>query len=929
MTQSRCICLATLILGLSLALSGCGGDPVPNDAGDAGIDLRSGSDRAIPDVVEADAGAPDVGCTRDRECDDENLCTDNLCEDGVCTFPASLSGVPVQVEGNCRSEVCSQGVQDTVPDDDDVPVDDEHACTLVECVDGELVVTLDHASCQDENRCNGSELCNLAEGCILGEPADDDGDGLPDAEDPRPPDADDDDIPDCADWETCDGLDNDGNGLVDDAPRDLVLGDACYEGPEGSGETGQCGPGVRACVGGELVCVGQILPAEDEYCDGVDNTCDGEIPQSETEAACTTDVSFARGGERTGPQTIRLEFPIALRSVDVQLNIDTTGSMAGALNTLQETLSSQIVPGVADVIPDAAFGVSTFEDYPLGGFGSGSDVPFQLHQRVTNRVDDVQATLAEISLGSGNDIPESGIESLYQLATGAGTRWPRRADSRTYDPTGRPGIVGQVTPAGDNDFYLIEADPGSFLSVDVDAARVGSTLDGYLELLDGDFNLLASNNDTDGDDPGLNLTLRGSSPYYLLVRGINERTEGWYYLQVQVNGLPHVPLLDQCSALESGIDMVSARARPVVLASMDEAAPRDDPAGCFADCRVVLDRMEVDPWIRAYCFAGGTPDCGDGTLDDFEECDDGGAVSGDGCSSTCAFESDGVPRFDSGFRFDPGRGHGSLGGAGFREDALPIIIHVTDAGSHERAEYVGFDTRIEAHGTEDTFLELEKLGARIIGLSKGLPNEAPIDNLLNPPGMVFRTGATVPPCAFAGSEPRLSGACGEGECCVGDDGAGVPPPEGADGQCTLSFRIRGNGSGVTDGVVRGIQALALYATYTVSPQLTDHPSNPRDGRCFVQSIEVSEVIQPELCVPQLELTDRDADGFNETIRNATSRTRVLYELVVENRDVHDYDGDLDTLEPCGPPGSYQVTMDLLGDDVTTLASHVLTFTIEE
>ena len=199
------------------------------------------------------------------------------------------------------------------------------------------------------------------------------------------------------------------------------------------------------------------------------------------------------------------------------------------------------------------------------------------------------------------------------------------------------------------------------------------------------------------------------------------------------------------------------------------------------------------------------------------------------------------------------------------------------------------------------------------------------------PGTCVRilTGANVPPCAFDESEPRLAGRCQADQCCVGENGSGQAPPLGGGGMCTLSFRIGGDGSGLTDGVIRGIQALARFATYTITPVFHDSPSNPSDGRCFIHSVEVAEVIQPSECIPQLEFADRDEDGFEESILNATPRTRVIYELVVENRDIHDFDGDLDTSEPCGAPGVYQVRMDLLGDDVTLLSSHDLTFTVEE
>lgn len=74
--------------------------------------------------------------------------------------------------------------------------------------------------------------------------------------------------------ELCDGLDNDCNGLVDDASTqtDARLGLAC--GPE----TGLCGPGHVTCRYGEATCLGALGPREERCfpvgdwdCNGFDN----------------------------------------------------------------------------------------------------------------------------------------------------------------------------------------------------------------------------------------------------------------------------------------------------------------------------------------------------------------------------------------------------------------------------------------------------------------------------------------------------------------------------------------------------------------------------------------------------------------------------------------------------------------------------------
>ena len=75
--------------------------------------------------------------------------------------------------------------------------------------------------------------------------------------------------------ETCDGVDNNCNGWVDEDEATLrALTRPCYDGPAGTEGVGACEAGVQTCAGGEYrACVGQVLPAT-ERCDGVDEDCD-------------------------------------------------------------------------------------------------------------------------------------------------------------------------------------------------------------------------------------------------------------------------------------------------------------------------------------------------------------------------------------------------------------------------------------------------------------------------------------------------------------------------------------------------------------------------------------------------------------------------------------------------------------------------------
>jgi hypothetical protein len=98
--------------------------------------------------------------------------------------------------------------------------------------------------------------------------------------------------------ESCDGKDNDCDGVVDNNPQGFPL--AC------GSDTGECTAGTNACIGGVVVCQNSVGP-KPEMCDGKDNDCNAQNDP----AACL--------------------WPAAGR----ELRLDTLGSALGQHNTTQ------------------------------------------------------------------------------------------------------------------------------------------------------------------------------------------------------------------------------------------------------------------------------------------------------------------------------------------------------------------------------------------------------------------------------------------------------------------------------------------------------------------------------------------------------------------------------------------------------------------
>jgi hypothetical protein len=82
--------------------------------------------------------------------------------------------------------------------------------------------------------------------------------------------------------EVCDGLDNDCDGMVDEG--DPGGGATCN-----TGLLGVCSAGVTACSGGTIACDELVQPSQ-EVCDGLDNDCDGMVDEGDPGGggACTT-----------------------------------------------------------------------------------------------------------------------------------------------------------------------------------------------------------------------------------------------------------------------------------------------------------------------------------------------------------------------------------------------------------------------------------------------------------------------------------------------------------------------------------------------------------------------------------------------------------------------------------------------------------------
>lgn len=120
--------------------------------------------------------------------------------------------------------------------------------------------------------------------------------------------------------------------------------------------------------------------------------------------------------------TFDLLIPASLRVVDVMFLLDSSASMQDEIDHVRRRLRDVVVPGIRALIPDAAFGVALFGEFPVPPHAfSGADVgPYELRTPITAEIARIESALEATPVWGNLDDPEAAIEGLYQVATGEG-----------------------------------------------------------------------------------------------------------------------------------------------------------------------------------------------------------------------------------------------------------------------------------------------------------------------------------------------------------------------------------------------------------------------------------------------------------------------------------------------------------------------------
>ncbi|MGH2942100.1 MAG: hypothetical protein ACRDLN_04925 [Solirubrobacteraceae bacterium] len=146
----------------------------------------------------------------------------------------------------------------------------------------------------------------------------------------------------------------------------------------------------------------------------------------------STTFTVKAGGTATESKTIGV--PAVPAKADIQIAIDTTGSMGGAIAQAKAE-ATNLVNAVRAEIPDAEFSVVEFKD-------SRDTTEYLVHNGMTASAATVQASIDSLQAGGGGDFPEAYsvvFNNAYSPLTGGDIGW--RSGSRKF-----VAVVGDAPP---------------------------------------------------------------------------------------------------------------------------------------------------------------------------------------------------------------------------------------------------------------------------------------------------------------------------------------------------------------------------------------------------------------------------------------------------------------------------------------------------
>jgi hypothetical protein len=229
----------------------------------------------------------------------------------------------------------------------------------------------------------------------------------------------------------------------------------------------------------------------------------------------------------------------------------------------------------------------------------------------------------------------------------------------------------------------------------------------------------------------------------------------------------------------------------------------------------------------------------------------------------------------------PARGGGTAGGVGFREGALRVVLHVTDAPSHEPSDYSS--TFPGTHSMADAGKKLKALHARVLAIVAGACGTSTDKACKQQEDEHRKARAELEQLALT------TGALGAdpvgGKCPNGVDGAKIAS---RDGKCPLVFDVNARGEGLTDTLIDAIAELVDGIRFeAVTGRAADDPIG------FVAGVVPIAPKDEGDDAPQIEdLLPEDApDGVDDSFVHVRTSDALRFEVRLRNPHIAPTDVD--------------------------------------
>ncbi|MEM7675386.1 MAG: hypothetical protein AAF449_05220, partial [Myxococcota bacterium] len=603
------------------------------------------------------------------------------------------------------------------------------------------------------------------------------------------------------------------------------------------------------------------------------------------EASSASGLFFVLDPMATSSATITFD-RTEIDRADLALNVDTTGSMGGEIATLRSSLTSLIIPSLQAVVSEAGFAVSSFEDYPLTPFGANDvqDRPFRLLSRVTTDVSAAQNAVDRLAIRNGSDLPEAGLESLYQVATGVGTSWGTLPAQRVPPFDNAVGLLPGVADGPIGGVGFREGALPIIVHVTDATSHFAPTYRGVSPMIEAAPTATVR---AALADIGARVISIASEP---LPRPIaTSQTDRWFAESCRRQTGRFFGRIDSPRATDiDWFELVGAPAGALV--SVEVIARR---IGSTLDSVVAIydangDRIALNDDLQT----GVNSDSGLSTILT------GTAPFYVAVSSYNDLDFDGVGALTSGYYF------------------LDVVVS-GNAFTPDTPTCPGIDlgsTRAQA-------TPLGPVGAAPVGppeCEATCSAEIADEPFALPYGITQSTGASIPPCAWDefGTRPA---ACALDECCTGANGLGQPP--NAAGTCPLSFEVGSDGAGLGDAIVTGLEALVRFSAFEITTVVRPDPDALArlgiDTRCFVRRVVPTTAEPPNMCAPT---PTANQDAWRDVVPGTTLTFRV------DARNQID-----DSARACAEAGSmpraFRAFIDVVADGVTVIDTRTVTIVV--